>query len=81
MGDLRASWGGLGPVLGRQGELKMLIFAVFFTTFGKTNVLSKHVLLGRSSAFLETFLGPFGVILGPHGAILGRLGVIFGGLG
>ena len=51
-----ASWGGLGPlgaVLGRLGSENTLIFLVFFNTFWKTDVLSKHVHLGRSWAFLR----------------------------
>ena len=50
------SWGGLGPlgaVLAQLGNEKALMFLVFFNTFWKTYVLSKHVHLGRSWAFLR----------------------------
>ena len=50
------SWDGLGPSwggFGAAGELKTMIFVRFFNTFWKTNVLSKHVHLGRSWAFLR----------------------------
>ena len=51
-----ASWGGLGPlgpVLGRLGsDKKTLIFLWFFNAIWKTDVLSKHVHLGRACAFL-----------------------------
>ena len=76
-GALGASWGDLGVLLGRfgvfgerLGELKTLIFIMFFDVFGTS--------MFWVNMFILAGLGPFLCSLGP---ILGRLGAILAGLG